>query len=92
MRVFSSVRVGVVVVVLDMFVVVAAVRMRVSNVVVAVFVGVRFVVTLLMICHCRLLRCEIAAAFDCALRNEPWEQARPDGFTASCLVCNFRGA
>ena len=48
MRVFSSIGVGVVVVVLDMFVLVAAVRMRVSNVVVAVFVGVRFVVTVLM--------------------------------------------
>jgi hypothetical protein len=40
MRVFSSVGVGVVVVVLDMFVLVAAVRMSVSNFVVAVFVGV----------------------------------------------------
>ena len=55
MRVFRSVGVGVVVVVLDMFVLVAAVRMRVSNFVVAVFVGVCFVVTVLMLCHCRLL-------------------------------------
>jgi len=54
-RMFSSVGVGVVVVVLEMFVLVAAVRMRVSNFVVAVFVGVRFVVTVLMLCHCRLL-------------------------------------
>ena len=59
MRVFSSIGVGVVVVVVDMFVLVAAVRMRASNVVVAVFVGVRFVVTVLMLCHCRLLWCEI---------------------------------
>ena len=59
MRVFSSIGVGVVVVVLDMFVLVAAVGMRVSNVVVAVFVGVRFVVTVLMLCHYRLLWCEI---------------------------------
>ncbi len=59
MGVFGSIGVGVVVVVLDMFVLVAAVGMRVSNVVVAVFVGVRFVVTVLMLCHCRLLWCEI---------------------------------
>jgi hypothetical protein len=61
MGVFSSVGVGVVVVVLEMFVLVAAVRMRVSNFVVAVFVGVCFVVTVLMLCHCRLLCCEIPA-------------------------------
>jgi hypothetical protein len=59
MRVFSSIGVGVVVVVLDMFVLVAGVRVRVSEVVVAVFVGVRFVVTVLIVCHCRLLWCEI---------------------------------
>jgi hypothetical protein len=79
MRVFSSVVVGVGVVVLDMIVLVAGVRVRVSNVVVAVFVGVRLVVTVFMRCHCRLLWCEFPAAFDCALRNAPWEQARPDG-------------
>jgi hypothetical protein len=28
----------------------------------------------------------------CALRDQPWEQARPGGLTASCLVCNPRGA
>ena len=61
MRVFSSVGVGVGVVVLDMFVLVAGVRVRVSNFVVAVFVGVRFVVTVFMVCHCRLLWCEIPA-------------------------------
>lgn len=61
MRVFSSIGVGVVVVVLDVFVLVARVRMRVSNVVVAVFVGMRFVVTVLTVCHCRLLWCEIPA-------------------------------
>ena len=61
MRVFSSVGVGVGVVVLDMFVLVAGVRVRVSKFVVAVFVGVRFVVTVLMVCHCRLLWCEIPA-------------------------------
>jgi hypothetical protein len=55
MCVFSSVGVGVVVVVLDMFVLVAGMRVRVSKFVVAVFVGVRFVVTVLMLCHCRLL-------------------------------------
>jgi hypothetical protein len=53
MRVFSSV--GVIVVVLDMFVLVAGVRVRVSSFVVAVFVGMRFVVTVLMVCRCRLL-------------------------------------
>jgi hypothetical protein len=54
MRVFSSVVVGVGVVVLDMVVLVAGVRVRMSNVVVAVFVAVRFVVTVFMVCHCRL--------------------------------------
>ena len=61
MRVLSTVGVGVVVVVLDMFVLVAGVRMLMSNVVVAVFVGVRFVVTVFMVCHCRLLWCETPA-------------------------------
>jgi hypothetical protein len=61
MRVFSSVGVGVGVVVLDMFVLVAGMRVRVSKFVVAVFVGVRFLVTVLMLCHCRLLWCEIPA-------------------------------
>ena len=61
MRVLSSVVVGVRVVVLDMFVLVAGVRVRMGNFVVAVFVGVRFVVTFLMVCHCRLLWCEIPA-------------------------------
>jgi hypothetical protein len=51
MRMFSSVVVGVGVVVLDMFVLVAGVRVRVRNFVVAVFVGMRFVVTVLMRCH-----------------------------------------
>ena len=54
MCVFGSVGVGVVVVVLDMLVVVAGVRMRVSEFVVLVFVAVRFVVTVFMVCHCRL--------------------------------------
>ncbi len=62
MRVFSSIVVGMGVVMLDMFVVVGGVRVRVGEFVVAVFVGVRFVVTAFMICHCRLLRCEIPAA------------------------------
>jgi hypothetical protein len=62
MRVFGSVGVRVGMVVLDVFVLVAGVRVRVSNVVVAVFVGVRFVVTVWMLCHCALLWCEIPAA------------------------------
>jgi hypothetical protein len=61
MRVFSSVGVGVGVVVLDMFVLVAGVRVGMSKFVVAVFVGVRFLVTVLVMCHCRLLWCEIPA-------------------------------
>ena len=55
MRVFTSVGVGVGVVVLDMLVVVAGVRVRVSQVVGLVFVGVRFVVTVFMVCHCHPL-------------------------------------
>ena len=54
MRVFSSVGVGVGMVVLDVFMLVAGVRVSVSNFVVVVFVGVRFVVTVFMVCHCRL--------------------------------------
>ncbi len=54
MRVFGSVVVGVGVIVLDVLVIVAGVRVRVSEVVVAVFVGMRFVVTVFMVCHCRL--------------------------------------
>ncbi len=54
MRVFSSVVVGVGVVVLHVIVLVAGVRVGVSDVVVVVFVGVRFVVTVLIGCHCRL--------------------------------------
>jgi hypothetical protein len=61
MRVFSSVGVGVGVIVLEMFVLVAGMRMRVSHFVVAVFVGVRFVVTIFIVCHCRLLWREIPA-------------------------------
>jgi hypothetical protein len=54
MRVFGSVVVGVGVVVLEVFVLMAGVRVGVRKFVVAVFVGVRFVVTVLMVCHCRL--------------------------------------
>ena len=92
MRVFRSVGVGVVVVVLDMFVLVAGVRVRVSSFVVAVFVGVRFVVTVLMLCHCRLLWCEIPAVSIVRFAMSPGN--KPDGMdlTASCLVCNTRGA
>ena len=54
MCVFGSVGVGVGVIVLDVFVLVAGVRVRVGNFVVAVFVGVRFVVTVFIVCHCRL--------------------------------------
>ena len=59
MCVFSSVGVGVGVVVLDMLVVVAGVRMGVSEFVVLVFVAVRFVVTVFMVCHCHPLYVEI---------------------------------
>lgn len=59
MRVFDSVVVGMGMVVLDMFVVVAGVRVRVSEAFVLVFMGVRFVVTVLMVCHCHPLYVEI---------------------------------
>ena len=55
MRVFSSIVVRVGVLVLDMVVLMAGVRMRMSNVVVAVFVAVRFVVTVLIVRHCHPL-------------------------------------
>jgi hypothetical protein len=54
MRVFGSVGVAVGVVVLEVFVLVAGVRVRVSKFVVTVFVGVWFVVTVLIVRHCRL--------------------------------------
>jgi hypothetical protein len=73
MRVFSSVGVGVVMVVLDMFVLVAGVRMGVfSPVGVGVVVGVRFVVTVSMVCHCRLLWCEIPAVSIVLSATTPW--------------------
>jgi hypothetical protein len=50
------------VIVLDMFVVVAGVRVRVGDFVVLVFVGVRFVVTVFMVCHCHPLCVEIPTA------------------------------
>jgi hypothetical protein len=59
MRVFGSVGVRVSMVMLDMFVLVAGVRMRVSSPVVTMFVSVRFVVTVLALRHCRLLSCEL---------------------------------
>ncbi len=62
MRVLGPVFVGVGVVMLHMLVLVAGVWVLVGDVAVAVFVGVRFVVTVLMLCHCRLLWCEIPAA------------------------------
>jgi hypothetical protein len=55
MGVFAAVVVGVRVLVLDMVVLVGRVRMRMSNFVVAVFVGVRFVVTVFIVCHCHPL-------------------------------------
>ena len=54
MRVFGSVGVFVRMVVLDVVVLVAAVRVRVRKFVVAVLVGVRFIVTVLIVCHCHL--------------------------------------
>jgi hypothetical protein len=71
MRVLSSVVVGVGVVVLDMFVLVAGVRMRVSELVVVVFVGVRCVMTVLMVCHCRLLVVRNPDEVHCALHDDP---------------------
>jgi hypothetical protein len=83
MRVFSSIGVGVVVVVLDVFVLVAAMRMCVSDVVVAVFVGVCFVVTILMLCHCRLLWCEIPAVPIVLSAMSPGN--KPDGWIDGIL-------
>jgi hypothetical protein len=68
MRVLSSIVMGMGVVVLDMLVLVAGVRVRVSNFVVVVFVGMHFVVSVWMLCHCRLLWCEIPACLLCSPR------------------------
>ena len=75
-----------------MFVLVAGVRVRVSSFVVAVFVGMRFVVTVLIVCHCRLLWCEIPAVSIALSAMSPGTKADRVGLTASCLVCNPRGA
>lgn len=78
MCVFGSVGVGVGVIVLDVFVLVAGVRVRVGNFVVLVFVAVRFVVTVFMVCHCHSPICRDPDRFYCALRDEPWEQGTID--------------
>lgn len=62
MRVFGPIGVSVSVVVLDMFVLVAGMRVRVSSSVVAMFMSMRFVVTVLALRHCRLLSCELPDA------------------------------
>ncbi len=93
MRVFSSVSVGVVVVVLEMFVLVAGVRMRVfSSVGVGVIVGVRFVVTVSMVCHCRLLYGEIPAVSIVLSLGDPWEQPGPSGLTLSIWSATLAAA
>jgi hypothetical protein len=58
-RVFGSFGVGVRVFVLEMFMLVAGVWMRVSELVVVVFVGTRCVMTVSIGCHCRLRVVEI---------------------------------
>jgi hypothetical protein len=92
MRMFSSVGVGVVVVVLDMFVLVAGVRVRVSNFIVAVFVGMRFVVTVLIVCHCRLLWFEIPSLSIVLSAMSPGNKPDRAELTASCPVCDPRAA
>ena len=72
MCVLGSVAVRMRVFVLEVFVVVAGVRMRVSEVVVLVFVGVRRVMTTLMVCHCHLQSWEI-------LMDPLCSRQRPDG-------------
>jgi hypothetical protein len=62
MRVFGSVGVSVGVVVLDMFVLVAGMRVRVSSSVVIMIMRVGFIVTVLALRHCRLLSCELPDA------------------------------
>jgi hypothetical protein len=71
MRVFGSFGVGVRVFVLEMFMLVAGVRMRVSEIVVVVFVGVRRVMTALMVCHCHLLVVPNPDEVHCPLRDDP---------------------
>ena len=73
MRVFGAVVVGVGVLVLDMVVLMAGVRMRMTNFVVAVFVAVRFVVTVLIVCHCHPLCCRNPGRIHCALRDDALE-------------------
>ena len=88
---FGSVGMGMVMVVLDMFVVVRGVRVRVGKFVVAVFVGVRFVVTVLIVRHCRLPVVCDPGRIHSALRDEPWEQVALCELIASCAVRNSRG-
>lgn len=64
---FVAVRVRVFV--LEMVMVVTGVRMRVREFVVLVFVGVRRVVAVLILCHCRLLAVRDTDDVHCALRR-----------------------
>jgi hypothetical protein len=77
MRVFGSFGVGMRVFVLEMFMLVAGVRMRVRQLVVSVFVGVRCVITVLMVCHCQLLIAGIPGMAHCALHDDAmWTSLR----------------
>ncbi len=62
MRVFGSVGVSMGMVMLDVFVLVAGMRVRVRSSVVIMFRRVGFVVTVLALRHCRLLSCELPDA------------------------------
>jgi hypothetical protein len=65
-RVFGSFSVGVRVFVLEMLMLVAGVWMRVSELVVVVFVGMRCVMTVLIGCHCHLL----VVSLSCEIRTK----------------------
>ncbi|OBK40098.1 hypothetical protein A5658_23585 [Mycobacterium sp. 1245111.1] len=73
MGVFGALSVGVRVFMFDVFMLVAGVRMRVRDLVVTVFVGVRVVVTIWM-CHCHL---PVVADLDESIvlpAMTPWER------------------
>jgi hypothetical protein len=69
--VFGSFGMRVRVLVLEMLMLVAGMRMGVSELVMVVLVGVRCVMTVLMVCHCQLLVVRNPDEIHCALHDDP---------------------
>ena len=70
MCVLGSVAVRMRMFVLEMFMLVAGVRMRVRELVVLMVVSMRSVMTIFVVCHCHLQSCEIFDEIHCALHGD----------------------